>query len=89
MRDQLHLMQPGMDFLLCKSNEGRTGDGFEAMGARLALEVAEYLQVGGHQHLLSAAAARRAQHLQALQQLWRPSTQQCQSNGWEWQTISK
>ena len=57
VRDQLHLMQPGMDFLLCKSNEGRTGDGFEAMGARLALEVAEYLQVGV------------PQHLQALQQL--------------------
>lgn len=55
-------MQPGMDFLLCKSNEGRTGDGFESMGARLALEVAEYLQVGVPQHLQVQQPALRLQH---------------------------
>ncbi|KAK9815810.1 hypothetical protein WJX72_009932 [[Myrmecia] bisecta] len=44
IRNHIQVMAPGAICLMCKSNEGLTLDGFEAMGRRVAGEVAAFLQ---------------------------------------------
>ena len=45
VRSHMQLAQPELDFLMSKVNQERTCDGFQAMGHRLATEVAHYLHV--------------------------------------------
>lgn len=49
VRSHMQLAQPELDFLMSKVNQERTSDGFQVMGNRLALEVAQYLQAS-HVH---------------------------------------
>ena len=49
VRSHMQLAQPELDFLMSKINQERTSDGFQIMGHRLALEVAQYLQAS-HVH---------------------------------------
>lgn len=48
----MQLAQPELDFLMSKANQERTSDGFQAMGHRLAAEVAQYLHVSPVQHVV-------------------------------------